>query len=103
MRAEGLSRPRQLQGYATTRIERFLRSHGRRLIGWDEILDSGVSQTAVVMSWRGTEGGIRAARRGNEVVMAPTTHCYFDYYQTADTAGEPLAWGGCRRSTRSMP
>jgi len=95
MRAEGLSRPRQLQGYATTRIERFLRSHGRRLIGWDEILDSGVSQTAVVMSWRGTEGGIRAARRGNEVVMAPTTHCYFDYYQTADTAGEPLAWGGC--------
>ena len=47
------------------------------------------------MSWRGTEGGIRAARQGNEVVMAPTTHCYFDYYQTADTAGEPLAWGGC--------
>lgn len=56
------------------------------------------------MSWRGTEGGIRAARRGNEVVMAPTTHCYFDYYQTADTAGEPLAWGGLPcRSTRSMP
>ena len=95
MRAEGLTRPRQLQGYATTRIERFLSSHGRRLIGWDEILDSGVSRTAVVMSWRGTEGGIRAARQGNEVVMAPTTHCYFDYYQTADTAGEPLAWGGC--------
>lgn len=94
MHAEGLIRPRQLQGYATTRIERFLNAHGRKLIGWDEILDGGVSRTAVVMSWRGTEGGIRAARQGNEVVMAPTTHCYFDYYQTADTAGEPLAWGG---------
>lgn len=94
MHAEGLTRPRQLQGYATARIERFLNAHGRKLIGWDEILDGGVSRTAVVMSWRGTEGGIRAARQGNEVVMAPTTHCYFDYYQTADTAGEPLAWGG---------
>lgn len=94
MHAEGLTRPRLLQGYATTRIERFLNAHGRKLIGWDEILDGGVSRTAVVMSWRGTEGGIRAARQGNEVVMAPTTHCYFDYYQTADTAGEPLAWGG---------
>lgn len=94
MHAEGLTRPRQLQGYATTRIERFLNAHGRKLIGWDEILDGGVSRTAVVMSWRGTEGGIRAARQGNEVVMAPTTHCYFDYYQTSDTAGEPLAWGG---------
>lgn len=94
MHAEGLTRPRQLQGYATARIERFLNAHGRKLIGWDEILDGGVSRTAVVMSWRGTEGGIRAARQGNEVVMAPTTHCYLDYYQTADTAGEPLAWGG---------
>ena len=94
MHAEGLTRPRQLQGYAIARIERFLNAHGRKLIGWDEILDGGVSRTAVVMSWRGTEGGIRAARQGNEVVMAPTTHCYLDYYQTADTAGEPLAWGG---------
>ena len=95
MAAEGLTRPRQLQGYATARIERFLLERGRRLIGWDEMLDGGVTPTAVVMSWRGTEGGVRAARQGNEVVMAPTTHCYFDYYQTADTVGEPLAWGGC--------
>ena len=95
MVAEGLTRPRQLQGYATARIERFLLERGRRLIGWDEMLDGGVTPTAVVMSWRGTEGGVRAARQGNEVVMAPTTHCYFDYYQTADTVGEPLAWGGC--------
>ena len=95
MRAEGLTAPRQLQGYATKRVERFLLAHGRRLIGWDEILDGGVSPTAAVMSWRGTEGGIRAARQGNPVVMAPTTHCYFDYYQTDDVANEPLAWGGC--------
>lgn len=94
MRAEGLTQPRQLQGYATARIERFLHERGRRLIGWDEILDGGVTQTAAVMSWRGTAGGVRAAQQGNEVIMAPTTHCYFDYYQTADTAGEPLAWGG---------
>ena len=95
MRAEGLATPRQLQGYATKRVERFLQAHGRRLIGWDEILDGGVSPTAAVMSWRGTEGGIRAARQGNPVVMAPTTHCYLDYYQTDDVANEPLAWGGC--------
>lgn len=94
MRAEGLTRPRQLQGYATVRVERFLQRHGRELIGWDEVLDGGVSPTAIVMSWRGTEGGIRAARQGNRVIMAPTTHCYFDYYQTDDTAREPLAWGG---------
>lgn len=94
MRVEGLTRPRQLQGYATVRVERFLQRHGRELIGWDEVLDGGVSPTAIVMSWRGTEGGIRAARQGNRVIMAPTTHCYFDYYQTDDTAREPLAWGG---------
>lgn len=95
MRAEGFTRERQLQGYATERIERFLQRHGRRLMGWDEILDGGVTPRSVVMSWRGTEGGVRAARQGNHVVMAPTQYCYFDYYQTADTAGELLAWGGC--------
>lgn len=95
MRAEGLLRPRQLQGYAMTRIERFLASRGRRMIGWDEMLDGGVSRSAIVMSWRGVQSGIRAARQGNEVIMAPASHCYLDYYQTADTVGEPLAWGGC--------
>lgn len=94
MHDERLSRPRQLQGYATARIERYLLERGRKLIGWDEILDGGVTPTAAVMSWRGTEGGLRAARQGNEVIMAPTTYCYLDYYQTTDTAGEPLAWGG---------
>ena len=95
MRREGISEPRGLQGYATARIERFLQQHGRHLIGWDEILEGGVTPTAIVMSWRGSEGGIRAARQGNRVVMSPTTHCYFDYYQTPDTQSEPLAWGGC--------
>ena len=63
MRAEGIDDLRGLQGYATARVERFLQAHGRQLIGWDEILESGVTPTAVVMSWRGTEGGVRAARR----------------------------------------
>lgn len=94
MREEHLTCPRQLQGYATARIERYLLERGRKLIGWDEILDGGVTPTAAVMSWRGTEGGVRAARQGNEVIMAPTTCCYLDYYQTTETAGEPLAWGG---------
>lgn len=95
MKAEGLTRPRQLQGYATARVERFLQRYGRRIVGWDEILDGGVTPTAVVMSWRGTQGGIRAARQGNSVIMSPTTHCYLDYYQTDDRTGEPLAIGGC--------
>lgn len=94
MRREGISDLRGLQGYATVRIERFLQQHGRHLIGWDEILEGGVTPTAIVMSWRGSEGGIRAARQGNRVVMAPSTHCYLDYYQTAEPQNEPLAWGG---------
>lgn len=94
MRREGITDLRGLQGYATARVECFLQARGRQLIGWDEILEGGVSPTAVVMSWRGTEGGIRAARQGNRVVMAPSTYCYFDYYQTRNTADEPLAWGG---------
>lgn len=99
---EGLTRPRQLQGYATVRVERFLQRHGRELIGWDEVLDGGVSPTAIVMSWRGTEGGIRAARQGNRVIMAPTTHCYFDYYQTDDTAVSRSPGADTCPSGRSM-
>ena len=94
MRTEHLADLRGLQGYATARIERFLQARGRQLIGWDEILEGGVTPTAVVMSWRGTEGGVQAARQGNRVVMSPSTYCYFDYYQTRNTASEPLAWGG---------
>lgn len=94
MKAERLKRPRQLQNYATARVEKFLNSHGRRLIGWDEILEGDVTPTATIMSWRGPEGGIQAAKQGNHAIMAPTTYCYLDYYQTRDTAGEPLAIGG---------
>ena len=94
MKAERLKRPRRLQNYATARVEKFLNAHGRRLIGWDEILEGEGTPTATIMSWRGAEGGIKAAKMGNHAIMAPTTHCYLDYYQTRDTAGEPLAIGG---------
>ena len=97
MKAERLKRPRRLQNYATARVEKFLNAHGRRLIGWDEILEGDVTPTATIMSWRGAEGGIKAAKMGNHAIMAPTTHCYLDYYQTRDTAGEPLAIGGYLR------
>ncbi|MEG1885627.1 MAG: beta-N-acetylhexosaminidase [Alistipes sp.] len=94
MKAEGLTRPRQLQNYATNRIEKFLNAHARRLIGWDEILEGEITPSATIMSWRGTKGGVEAAKRGNHAIMAPTDHCYFDYYQSQDTANEPLSIGG---------
>lgn len=71
-----------LQSYFIKRIDHFLTSKGRKLIGWDEILDGGLSPNATVMSWRGVNGGIAAAKQGHDVVMTPTSHCYFDYYQT---------------------
>lgn len=92
---EGLAGFRELQGYATERIAKYLERHGRQLVGWDEILEANVGSSAVVMSWRGTESGIRAAANGNRVIMSPTTYSYFDYYQTPDAEDEPLAWGGC--------
>jgi len=75
-------------------MDSFLTAHGRRLIGWDEILDGGLAPNAVVMSWRGTAGGIAASRAGHDVVMTPGSHTYFDHYQTAKTDSEPLAIGG---------
>ena len=63
-------------------------------MGWDEILEGGLAENATVMSWRGTEGGIAAARAGHDVVMAPTSHTYLDYYQSQDTQSEPIAIGG---------
>lgn len=94
MKEEGLKSYRALQGYGIARIGAFLESHGRHLIGWDEILDAGITPSSIVMSWRGTEGGIKAAGQGNRVIMCPTEYCYFDYYQSPDTENEPLAWGG---------
>jgi hexosaminidase len=76
------------------RMEKFLNDKGRQIIGWDEILEGDVAPNATVMSWRGIDGGIKAAQLGHDVIMAPNTYCYFDYYQTADTKDEPLAIGG---------
>ncbi len=84
----------KLQGYFTNRVEKFLNDHGRQLIGWDEILGSEVNQSATIMSWRGAEPGAVAARQGHDVIMAPTTYCYFDYYQTDNQRNEPLLIGG---------
>ena len=90
---EGLADEDELQSYFIKRIESFLQAQGRRLIGWDEILEGGLAPDATVMSWRGMEGGIEAAREGHDVIMTPTSHCYFDYYQ-ADPEQEPLAIRG---------
>ena len=84
----------ELQSWFVRQMDAFLASHGRRLVGWDDILEGGLAENAVVMSWRGTKGGIAAARAGHDVVMTPTTHTYFDYYQSKDQANEPLAMGG---------
>ena len=90
---EGLADEEELQSYFIRRIESFLQQHGRRLIGWDEILEGGLAPQATVMSWRGMDGGIEAARQGHDVIMTPTSHTYFDYYQ-ADPETEPLAIRG---------
>jgi len=79
MQDEGLTDPAQLQSYTIKRVEKFLNGRGRTLVGWDEILDGGLAPNAVVMSWRGTAGGVAAAKGGHNVVMSPTSHCYFDY------------------------
>jgi hexosaminidase len=79
MKDEGLKNTEELQSYFIKRVEKYLNSKGRRLIGWDEILQGGLAPNASVMSWRGTDGGIAAAQSGHDVVMTPTSHCYFDY------------------------
>ncbi len=93
LRREGLADAHELQSYFVSRIEQFLLQHDRRLIGWDEILEGGLAPEATVMSWRGTVGGIEAARQGHDVIMTPWSDVYFDYYQ-GDPAFEPLAIGG---------
>jgi hexosaminidase len=93
MKDEGLKDEHELQSYFIQRIEKYLNSKGRRIIGWDEILEGGLAPGATVMSWRGEEGGIAAARENHDVIMTPGDWCYFDHYQ--DTAkSEPLAIGG---------
>lgn len=93
MRQEGLTDEAQLQSYFIRRMEQFLNFYGKKLIGWDEILEGGLAPNATVMSWRGTEGGIAAAKEKHNVVMTPGSHCYFDHYQ-GDPKNEPIAIGG---------
>lgn len=93
IKSENLNDENELQSYFVKRIEKFLNAHDKKLIGWDEILEGGLASSATVMSWRGVEGGISAAKMGHNVIMCPVSHCYFDYYQ-ANPEFEPEAIGG---------
>lgn len=93
IKKEGLKDEYELQSYFIRRIEKILAGYGKKLIGWDEILEGGLSPGATVMSWRGTQGGIEAAKMSHDVIMTPGSHCYFDHYQS-DHPDEPLAIGG---------
>ena len=93
MEEEGLDTVEELQSYLVRRIERYLNDHGRKLIGWDEILEGGLSPNATVMSWRGTEGGLEAIRQGHDAVMTPGNRCYLDKVQDAPVH-EPEGFGG---------
>ena len=93
MKTEGLRSENELQSVFVQRIEKFLNENGKKLIGWDEILEGGLAPNAAVMSWRGEQGGIAAAKERHFVVMTPGEYCYLDHYQ-ADPRNEPLAIGG---------
>ena len=84
-----------LQGWFTTEIQNYLSQHGRRIIGWDELLGCDVESSATIMSWRGAEPGAEGAKLGHDVIMTPVGPLYFDYYQTSSTWNEPTAFGGC--------
>ena len=93
IREEGLKDEHELQSWFITRMEKYINSHGKKLIGWDEILEGGLAPEATVMSWRGMTGGIAAAKMDHDVIMTPYTYVYLDYYQ-CEPQGEPLAIGG---------
>jgi hexosaminidase len=93
IKKEGLKDEHELQSYFIQRIEKFVNSKGRKIIGWDEILEGGLAPNAAVMCWRGTKGGIEAAKQKHFVVMTPSSYCYFDHYQ-GEPKNEPLAIGG---------
>lgn len=93
MQREGLKDEHELQSYFVKRVEKMLLAKGKKLVGWDEILEGGLAPEATVMSWRGLAGGIAAAQQGHDAVMTPTSHCYFDYYQ-AHPKFEPEGIGG---------
>ena len=83
-----------LQNYVTARVQGILARHGRKMIGWDEILQGELAQGATVMSWRGVQGGIEAASKGFDAIMTPNSHCYFDFYQGQERDKEPFGIGG---------
>lgn len=88
---ENATAEQRLQNYVTSRMQSFLATKGKKIIGWDEVLEGELAEGATVMSWRGTKGGIKAAKAGYDVIMTPNTYCYFDYAQSADLASEPLS------------
>ena len=91
IRTEGLADEHELQSWFVRQFDSWLSERGRRLVGWDEILEGGLAPNATVMSWRGSQGGIEAANAGHDVVMTPSTYCYLDYCQSDDFASEPPA------------
>lgn len=94
MKREGMSEIDELQSYMIHRMEEYLNSKGRQIIGWDEILEGGLAPNATVMSWRGEKGGIAAARAGHKVIMTPNSHLYLDYYQEDPITSEKKQIGG---------
>lgn len=96
IQAEGKqSAEARLQGWFTTQVQKYLSEHGRRIIGWDELLGCDIDTSATIMSWRGAEPGAQGALQGHDVIMTPVGPLYFDYYQTDNTWNEPTAFGGC--------
>ncbi len=93
IKENGLKNEAELQSYVNNRIEKFLNDNGRKLIGWDEIIEGGVSQSATIMSWRGADGGIAAAKKGNYAIMTPDSHCYLNFYQTTERKDDHLCIG----------
>ncbi|MDA8731599.1 family 20 glycosylhydrolase, partial [Flavobacteriaceae bacterium] len=93
IKKEGLKDEHSLQSYFITRMEKYINSKGKQIIGWDEILEGGLAPNATVMSWRGTKGAVQAAKEGHDVILTPGSHCYFDHYQS-ENENEPLAIGG---------
>ncbi|WP_062061005.1 family 20 glycosylhydrolase [Aquimarina longa] len=90
---EGLKDEKEVQSYFMARVEKILSKHHKKMIGWDEILEGGITATTNIMSWQGEEGGIKAANEGHDVIMTPSEYCYFNFYQ-GDFKTEPLAFGG---------
>jgi hexosaminidase len=93
MEKQGIRHVEDLQGYFMSRVGQIIQSKGKKMIGWDEILEGGITPGAAVMSWRGVKGGIQAAKMGHEVVMTPTTHAYIDYNQGEQTIDPPIYSG----------